>query len=90
MKNNQLVDENKQLREREQKRLKAEEARALSDSNTATLPEPDTLVNLELNVMHRASSCTVITLGDKTNRYLKTATFDRNNVAQSLLELDIA
>ncbi len=72
------ADEITQLREREQKRLQAEEARALNDNSTATLSKPDTLMNVDLNVPHHGSSCTVITLGDKTKRYLKTATFDRN------------
>ena len=78
-----------ELEERERKRLQAEETRALSERSTATLSNSDTLTKVVLQVSHRGSSCTVITLGDNTKRYLKTATFDQDGKvtarAQSLL-----
>lgn len=68
--------EREQLKQREENRLREERTLAREGSQDTVLSSPDVLVEVAERVMHRSSSCTVITLGDGSKRYLKTATFD--------------
>ncbi len=53
-----------------------ESARADAEQSSALLSAPDTLVMIKEKQMVRGSSCTVLVMGDGSQRHMKTATFD--------------
>jgi len=53
-----------------------ESARAEAEQSSALLSAPDTLVMIKEKQMVRGSSCTVIVMGDGSQRHMKTSTFD--------------
>lgn len=57
-------------------KLLDESARADAEENTALLSTPDTLVMVKEKQMVRGSSCTVLVMGDGSQRHMKTSTFD--------------
>jgi hypothetical protein len=66
-------------------RIKADEARfqvesaaAGRDSSVATLSVPDLLIAVKEGVLIRGSACTVLVMGDGSQRHMKTTTFDRD------------
>jgi len=59
-------------------RYKLESEAAQRDNSVATLSMPDLLVEVKEDVIVKGSSCTVLLLGDGTQRHMKTATFDRD------------
>lgn len=77
-KSQQQEEEIRNLKAREEKRLREEREIARDQNSDAILSSPNILVKVEENVLYRSSNCTVITLSDNTSRYLKTATFDKS------------
>jgi hypothetical protein len=78
-KNMTLSSENDELKaelEAERQRYKAEQAEASKERSEATLSSPDTLVEVREQQMYRGSSCTILIMGDGTQRHMKTSTFD--------------
>lgn len=78
-KNMTLSSENDKLkaeRDAERQRYKAEQAEASKERSEATLSPPDTLVEVREQQMYRGSSCTILIMGDATQRHMKTSTFD--------------
>ena len=78
-KNMTLSSENDELKaelEAERQRYKAEQAEASKERSEATLSSPDTLVEVRERQMYRGSSCTILIMGDGTQRHMKTSTFD--------------
>ena len=74
-----LSSENDELKaelEAERQRYKAEQAEASKERSEATLSSPDTLVEVRERQMYRGSSCTILIMGDGTQRHMKTSTFD--------------
>jgi hypothetical protein len=57
-------------------KLLDESASAYAEENTALLSTPDTLVMVKEKQMVRGSSCTVLVMGDGSQRHMKTSTFD--------------
>ena len=57
-------------------RLKREQLNAQKENKQVTLSSPDLLVDVLENQLYQGSSCTVLILGDKSRRYMKTSTFD--------------
>jgi len=53
-----------------------ESERADAEKNTALLSTPDTLVMVKEKQVVRGSSCTVLVMGDGSQRHMKTSTFD--------------
>lgn len=53
-----------------------ESARADAEQSSALLSAPDTLVMIKEKQMVRGSSCTVLVMGDGSQRHMKTSTFD--------------
>lgn len=62
----------------ENKRLEADKRAAQMDQKTLILAQPDVLVAVNTNVMHRGSSCTELVMGNNTRWYMKTITFDKD------------
>ncbi len=58
--------------------LKQEKERARSENQVVTISSPDTLVDVLEAQLHRGSSCTILVMADGSQRYMKTATFDRD------------
>ena len=56
--------------------FKAETEIAEIGRSVATLSAPDALVTIKENQMVRGSSCTVLVMGDGSQRHMKTSTFD--------------
>lgn len=56
--------------------FKAETEIAEIERSVATLSAPDALVTIKENEMVRGSSCTVLVMGDGSQRHMKTSTFD--------------
>ena len=56
--------------------FKAETEIAENERSVATLSAPDSLVTIKENEMVRGSSCTVLVMGDGSQRHMKTSTFD--------------
>ncbi|WP_299792355.1 hypothetical protein [uncultured Shewanella sp.] len=74
------ADTEQQMRlylEDENRQLKLEQQQALQQGNQVQQTSPTTLINVEEQVNHRGSSCTVLTLGSGTKWYMKTSTFDK-------------
>jgi hypothetical protein len=72
-----LEAENAELKS-ENARLKTEESAALLDGKEVTLSDPDTLVEVRENQLHRGSICTILIMGDGTQRHMKIKTFDQD------------
>lgn len=53
-----------------------ESVRADAEQSSALLSAPDTLVMIKEKQMIRGSSCTVLVMGDGSQRHMKTSTFD--------------
>lgn len=53
-----------------------ESVRADAEKSSASLSAPDTLVMIKEKQMVRGSSCTVLVMGDGSQRHMKTSTFD--------------
>ncbi|MBK7051386.1 MAG: hypothetical protein IPH54_11660 [Rhodoferax sp.] len=53
-----------------------ESARAEAEQSSAFLSAPDTLVMVKEKQMVRGSSCTILVMGDGSQRHMKTLTFD--------------
>lgn len=78
-KNLTLSSENVELKaelEAERQRYKVEQAEASKERSQATLSSPDTLVEVREQQMYRGSRCTILIMGDGTQRHMKTSTFD--------------
>lgn len=56
--------------------FKSEAETAERERSLATLSAPDALVTIKENEMVRGSSCTVLVMGDGSQRHMKTSTFD--------------
>ena len=56
--------------------FKFETETAESESSVAILSEPNVLVSIKENERVRGSSCTVLVMGDGSQRHMKTSTFD--------------
>lgn len=81
VKNKSLKSENQKLREElqeERRRFALERAAANREGAVAEISSPDTLMAVHERQMHRGSNCTILSMGDGSRRYLKTATFDRD------------
>jgi hypothetical protein len=79
IKNMTLSTENDALKtelEAERQRYKAEQAEASKERSQATLSSPDTLVEVREQQIYRGSSCTILIMGDGTQRHMKVSTFD--------------
>jgi len=57
-------------------RFLVESIRADAEESSALLSAPDTLVMIKEKQMVRGSSCTVLVMGDGSQRHMKTSTFD--------------
>jgi hypothetical protein len=66
----------KKLDLKEHAAFKAETETAERESSVALLSTPDALVCVKENEMVRGSSCTVLLMGDGSQRHMKTSTFD--------------
>ena len=62
--------------EKEVERYKQEKLSANRDNKQATLSSPDTLVQVLERQTYRGSSCTILKMGDGSQRHMKTSTFD--------------
>jgi hypothetical protein len=60
----------------EQTNFLEESVSADADRDAVMLSEPETLIMVKEKQMVRGSSCTVLVLGDGSQRYMKTSTFD--------------
>jgi hypothetical protein len=60
----------------ESERYKREDQSARRDNKQATLSSPDTLVDVLERQVYRGSSCTILIMGDGSQRHMKTSTFD--------------
>lgn len=79
VKNMTLSTENDALKaeiEAERQRYMAEQAEASKERSQATLSSPDTLAEVQEQQIYRGSSCTILIMGDGTQRHMKTSTFD--------------
>lgn len=56
--------------------FKSEAETAEREESVAMLSDPDALVKIKENEMVRGSSCTVLVMGDGSQRHMKTSTFD--------------
>lgn len=70
-----LEAENAEL-QNENARLKAEQLAARRDHKEVTLSDPDTLVEVRERQLYRGSICTILIMGDGTQRHMKIETFD--------------
>ena len=66
----------KKIAANEQATFKSEIETAESEKSVATLSEPDALVSIKENQIVRGSTCTVLVMGDGSQRHMKTSTFD--------------
>jgi hypothetical protein len=66
----------KKLTAKDHAAFKSEAETAERERSLATLSAPDALVTIKENEMVRGSSCTVLVLGDGSQRHMKTSTFD--------------
>jgi hypothetical protein len=66
----------KKLAAKDHAAFRAEAQTTESEKSVAFLSEPDALVTIKENEMVRGSSCTVLVMGDGSQRHMKTATFD--------------
>lgn len=74
--------------ESELERYKVEQVQARNERSEATLSSPDTLLEVKESQIYRGSSCTILVMGDGTQRHMKTATFDQTGaVTQKALSL---
>ena len=62
--------------ETELERYKAEQVQAQKERSEATLSSPDTLMEVKEAQLYRGSSCTILVMGDGSQRHMKTSTFD--------------
>jgi hypothetical protein len=90
----QLEEQNNTLSSRvndlqsELESYKSEQAQALKERSEATLSLPDTLIEVHEAQIYRGSSCTILIMGDGTQRHMKTSTFDQSGaVTQKALSL---
>jgi hypothetical protein len=60
----------------ERARYQAELKAAKRDNSHATLSEPDVLVRVKENVMHRGSICTILEFADGSTKHMKVSQFD--------------
>lgn len=66
----------KKIAANEKATFKSETETAESEKSVATLSEPDALVGIKENQIVRGSACTVLVMGDGSQRHMKTSTFD--------------
>jgi hypothetical protein len=66
----------KKLATKDHAAFKSETETAERERSVATLSAPDALVTIKENEMVRGSSCTVLVMGDGSQRHMKTSTFD--------------
>lgn len=66
------------LAEYEVQAYKSEQSIANSSSSNPTISESHILLTVDQDIMHRGSLCTRLTLGDGSNLYMKTSTFDKD------------
>jgi hypothetical protein len=66
----------KKLAAKDHAAFKSEAETAERERSLATLSAPDALVTIKENEMVRGSSCTVLVMGDGSQRHMKTSTFD--------------
>ena len=66
----------KKLATKDHAAFKSETETAERERSVATLSAPDALVSINENEMVRGSSCTVLVMGDGSQRHMKTSTFD--------------
>jgi len=66
----------KKLAAKDRATFNSETETAESEKNVAILSEPDALVGIKENQMVRGSACTVLLMGDGSQRHMKTSTFD--------------
>ena len=71
-----ITKEREKFLEKEVERYKLEKLSASRDNKQATLSSPDTLVQVLERQIYRGSSCTILKLGDGSQRHMKTSTFD--------------
>ena len=62
--------------EAERQRYKLELEAARRDNKRVTLSTPDTLLEVRENQLYRSSRCTILIMGDGSQRHMKTSTFD--------------
>ena len=60
--------------------FKAETETAENEKSVAILSEPDALMSIKENQIVRGSACTVLVMGDGSQRHMKTSTFDPDGV----------
>lgn len=74
--------------ESELERYKVEQVQARKERSEATLSSADTLIEVKETQIYRGSSCTILIMGDGTQRHMKTSTFDQSGaVTQKALSL---
>lgn len=78
--NRELEAQNREWEKKETLRQKREAAEARAQNHVVSLSQADTLVDVREGCLHRGSSCTVLVMGDGTQRYMKTDTFDRDGM----------
>ncbi len=66
--------------ETEIERYKEEQVQARKERSEATLSSPDTLIEVKEAQIYRGSSCTILIMGDGSQRHMKTSTFDPTGV----------
>lgn len=71
-----ITKEREKFLEKEVERHKQENLSANRDNKQATLSSPDTLVQVLERQTYRGSSCTILKMGDGSQRHMKTSTFD--------------
>ena len=78
------AERNQYMRLIEQQNI--ERASATSRGSRVAIDDGLTLTSVEKNVLHRGSSCTILTLSDGSKRYMKTSTFDKDGLVTSQAE----
>ena len=68
----------KKLAAKDHATFKTETETAENEKSVAILSEPDALVSIKENQIVRGSACTVLVMGDGSQRHMKTSTFDPN------------
>jgi hypothetical protein len=66
----------KKLAAKDHATFKTETETAENEKSVAILSEPDALVSIKENQIVRGSACTVLVMGDGSQRHMKTSTFD--------------
>jgi hypothetical protein len=66
----------KKLAAKDHATFNSETETAKSEKSVAILSEPDALVSIKENQIVRGSACTVLVMGDGSQRHMKTSTFD--------------